>query len=129
MTLPGDSQHASARSAAAVASAPDLVLATPQDYLAISKYRTAESTTEEFIAGKGLVVRWERQKRQNHWFDALYNACAAARYCGARLVSEAPREPEPPQVFIDDFEDDDAPQFDFSATRWSSPEMLGREEW
>jgi hypothetical protein len=52
---------------------------TPQEHLAISKHPTAQTKTEEFIAGKGLVVRWERQKRQNHWFDALYTACAAAR--------------------------------------------------
>jgi len=25
------------------------------------------------VAGKGTVVRWERLRRQNHWFDASYN--------------------------------------------------------
>ena len=45
---------------------------------------TAEVKTEEFIAGKGVVVKWERIRRQNHWFDALYNACAAGHGCGVR---------------------------------------------
>jgi hypothetical protein len=39
-----------------------------------------------------------RIRRQNHWFDALYNACAAGHGCGVRLVqeqtTEAPRQPE-----------------------------------
>jgi hypothetical protein len=100
---------------------------TPQDHLALSKHLTAESKTEEFIAGKGLVVRWERQKRQNHWFDALYNACAAARYCGARLVRESPRAADPPRA-VSYRTDDDAPQFNLRATHWSAPEF-GRERW
>ena len=38
-------------------------------------------------------MKWERLRRQNHWFDALYNACAAGHYCGVRLVGEK-REPK-----------------------------------
>ena len=49
---------------------------------------TAETKTEEFVAGKGVVVKWKRLSRQNHWFDALYNACAAGYGCGVRLVEE-----------------------------------------
>jgi hypothetical protein len=44
-----------------------------------------------------VVVKWERIRRQNHWFDALYNASAAGHACGVRLVeelvAEPPREP------------------------------------
>ena len=69
---------------------------TPQDHLALSKHLTAETKTEEFVAGKGLVVKWERQQRQNHWLDALYNACAAGRYCGAKLITEKPKTLRPP---------------------------------
>ena len=63
--------------------------ASPQEHLALAKHLTAEVKTEEFVAGKGVVVKWERLRRQNHWFDALYNACAAGYYCGVRLVDEA----------------------------------------
>jgi hypothetical protein len=66
--------------------------AIPQQHLALAKHLTAEVKTEEFVAGKGVVVKWERLRRQNHWFDALYNACAAGHYCGVRLVAEK-REP------------------------------------
>jgi len=37
----------------------------------------------------------EQLRRQNHRFDALYNACAAGHYCGVRLV-EGKRERKPP---------------------------------
>ena len=40
------------------------------------------------MAGRGVVVKWERLRRQNHWFDALYIACAAGHLCGVRLVGE-----------------------------------------
>ena len=43
----------------------------------------------EFIAGKSVAVRWEAVRRQNHWFDALYNACDAGALCGVRLVEES----------------------------------------
>ncbi len=61
------------------------------EHLALAKHLTAEVKTEEFVAGKGVVTRWEQLRRQNHWFDALYNACAAANLCGVRLVGEEPR--------------------------------------
>jgi hypothetical protein len=72
-----------------------LFRAQPQEHLSLAKHLTAETKTEEFIAGKGVVVRWERIRRQNHWFDALYNACAAGHGCGARLVDELKPEPPP----------------------------------
>lgn len=62
--------------------------AAPQEHLTLAKHLTAETKNEEFVAGKGVVVKWERVRRQNHWFDALYNACAAGYLCGVRLVGE-----------------------------------------
>jgi hypothetical protein len=69
--------------------------ATAQEHLALARHLTAEVKTEEFVAGKGVVVRWERLRRQNHWLDALYNACVAAHGCGVRLVAE--QRPAPQQ--------------------------------
>ena len=69
--------------------------ALPQEHLALAKHLTAERKTEEFVAGKGVAVKWERLRRQNHWFDALYNACAAGHFCGVRLVEEPPKPPKP----------------------------------
>jgi len=66
-----------------------------QDHLSLAKHLTAEVKTEEFVAGKGTVVKWERLRRQNHWFDALYNACAAAHSCGVKLVEENLPPPKP----------------------------------
>jgi len=45
-----------------------------------------------------MVVKWERLRRQNHWFYALYNSCAAGHGCGVRLVQEQVPEPPPRQV-------------------------------
>jgi len=75
-----------------------LFRAQPQEHLALAKHLTAESKTEEFVAGKGVVVKWERLRRQNHWFDALYNACAAGHGCGVRLVQEQVPQSPPRQV-------------------------------
>jgi hypothetical protein len=38
-------------------------------------------------------VKWERIRRDNHWFDALYNASVAGHGSGVRLVDEKPAEP------------------------------------
>jgi hypothetical protein len=59
-----------------------LYKAPPQEHLSLAKHLTAERKTEEFIAGKGVVTRWERIRRQNHWFDALYNAAVAGHAAG-----------------------------------------------
>ena len=70
------------------------------DHLLLAKHLTAEVKTEEFIAGKGPVVKWERVQRQNHWLDALYNACAAGHAIGARLIGRA-LEPRAPAIVAD----------------------------
>jgi phage terminase large subunit GpA-like protein len=68
-----------------------LFQAPPNEHLALAKHLTAERKTEEFVAGKGVVTKWERVRRQNHWFDALYNACAAGHLVGARLIGGPPK--------------------------------------
>lgn len=64
--------------------------ASPQEHMSLVKHLTAETKTEEFIAGKGVVTRWERVRKANHWFDALYNASVAGYYCGVRLPGQEP---------------------------------------
>lgn len=72
--------------------------AQPQEHLSLAKHLTAEVKTEEYVPLKGTVTKWERLRRQNHWFDALYNACAAGHACGVRLVDENVPEPPPRRV-------------------------------
>src|SRR5690606_35275950 len=67
----------------------------PKEHLSFAKHLTAEVKMEEFISGKGMVTKWDRKRKQNHWFDALYNACAAGHYCGVRLVEEEVKPPKP----------------------------------
>jgi len=80
----------------------------PNDHLSLAKHLTAETKTEEFVAGKGVVTKWERLRRQNHWFDALYNACTAGHGCGVKLVEEelpeGQAQPQPgPATRTEDF--------------------------
>lgn len=56
------------------------------EHMSLARHLTAERKTESYVAGRGVVVQWERVRRQNHWLDALYNAAAAAHVCGARLL-------------------------------------------
>lgn len=82
--------------------------AQPVEHLSLAKHLTAETKTEEFIAGKGVITKWERVRRQNHWFDALYNACVAANACGVKLVDEkvaAPPQAPVPRVNYPDWVD------------------------
>jgi phage terminase large subunit GpA-like protein len=57
-----------------------------REHIQLSKHLTAERPIEEFIAGVGTVVRWERVNRRNHLLDCGYNACWAAGFCGFRLA-------------------------------------------
>lgn len=69
--------------------------APPNSHLAFVKHLTAETKAEEFLPGKGMRVKWERIRKQNHWLDALYNACTAGHFAGVRLVTEPSRESRP----------------------------------
>ncbi|MCG6158338.1 terminase gpA endonuclease subunit [Rubinisphaera margarita] len=47
-----------------------LFQAAPHEHLSLAKHLTAERKIEEFVAGKGMVTRWERIRKNNHWFRA-----------------------------------------------------------
>lgn len=67
----------------------------PRVHQKFAKHLTAEKAVEEFIPGKGVLTKWKRVSRQNHWFDATYIASAAGHFCGFELVGGAPT-PEAP---------------------------------
>ena len=54
-------------------------------HLSYSHHIVAEERREEFVPGKGLRRYWHRVNRNNHWLDATYMACAAARMKGIDL--------------------------------------------
>lgn len=66
----------------------------PHEHLSLSKHLTSERKTEEFEPGKGMIVRWIRERRQNHWLDDLVMAAVAAHIAGLRLLAKVP----PPAV-------------------------------
>jgi len=54
-------------------------------HLSYSHHIVAEERREEFISGKGLRRYWHQVNRNNHYLDATYMACAAARMKGVNL--------------------------------------------
>jgi phage terminase large subunit GpA-like protein len=71
--------------------------ASPTEHLTFAKHLTAERRVEEFVAGKGLVTRWEAVNRNNHYLDALALACVAGHGIGQRLVTGAAPAAAPAQ--------------------------------
>lgn len=70
--------------------------ATGFEHLQLARHLTAERRVEEWIAGRGNVVRWEAIRRDNHWLDAFSLATAAQHFCGARVTqSDASNPPRP----------------------------------
>lgn len=70
--------------------------AMPMEHTSFTRHITAERRVEEFVAGKGVVARWQRLRRSNHWLDCLVGAAAAAHFCGARLIEDVQtRKPTP----------------------------------
>ena len=63
-----------------------LFKAHPNEHMEFSKQVTAEKQVEEFVAGKGNVIRWERIRAKNHYFDTLCYASAAGSMCGVQLI-------------------------------------------
>jgi phage terminase large subunit GpA-like protein len=61
--------------------------AAPVKHYQFGKHLTAETRKEEFVAGKGTVIKWERTRKDNHYLDALYMAACAGHLTGVRLAS------------------------------------------
>ncbi len=72
--------------------------AKPQEHTTYAKQLAAERQVSEFVAGKGTVVRWENsRRRQNHYLDATYMACAAGHLAGVRLFQEQVEDEHEPR--------------------------------
>lgn len=64
-----------------------LFAGTLMEHLTFAKHLTAEKREEEFVAGKGLVTKWVRLNRNNHYLDATCLACVAGHgAAGQRVV-------------------------------------------
>jgi phage terminase large subunit GpA-like protein len=71
--------------------------ADPREHIKFAKHLTAERQIEEFVAGKGNVVRWEQVSANNHWLDALVYASAAGHFAGVRVGDEPARPKQAPR--------------------------------
>ncbi|MCK6456708.1 MAG: hypothetical protein L6Q92_09295 [Phycisphaerae bacterium] len=62
--------------------------------VSLTRHLGAERGGETFVAGRGVVVQWERVRRQNHWLDCLVGCAVAASIQGAVLF-ETDAKPTP----------------------------------
>jgi len=60
------------------------------EHQSLVRHLTAEHEVEEFIAGRGTVLKWIRDRKNNHWLDCFYNCCWTAHFCGIRLIEDEP---------------------------------------
>lgn len=68
--------------------------ADPLAHLTFAQHLASEKQVEEYIPGKGVIIRWEQVRKHNHYLDATYLACAAGDYCGVAQLVEATK-PKP----------------------------------
>lgn len=75
----------------AAPTAPAGTAAAAETHLRFARHLTAEKETEEFVIGKGVVMRWEHTGgRENHYFDSTMLACAAGNFCKVKLIDRKP---------------------------------------
>ncbi len=85
-----------------------LFQAPSHEHLSLAKHLTSERKIEDFLPGRGVVTRWERIRKNNHWFDALYHAYAVGHASGVRLLEEERIKPQPRRKMSEMAEDNDA---------------------
>jgi phage terminase large subunit GpA-like protein len=77
-----------------------LYAATPKAHTTIAKHLTAEKQEEDFIPGKGRVIRWVMLRRANHYLDSTMLAHVAGNRAWSRMLEERrttpPRSPASP---------------------------------
>lgn len=64
----------------------------PREHFTYAKHLTAEKKVEEFIAGRGLIVRWEKMRKANHYLDTESLANVAGHLVEIEVVRLAPAE-------------------------------------
>ncbi len=79
-----------------------LFAAPGNEHASFARHLTAEKRVEEFIAGKGLVTRWQAVSRQNHWLDSTCLAFVAEHGTRPAIV---PAESRPVRLATDEQRD------------------------
>lgn len=67
--------------------------APPQKHLTYARHLTAEKQVEEWVPGKGTVIRWEQVRKGNHFLDATELGIVAGQHLGSRIL--VPTEASP----------------------------------
>ena len=56
-------------------------------HTSFAQHIVSEELVNEFTNGRGDRNFWVRRNRNNHWFDAMYMACAAGGALGVKLIA------------------------------------------
>lgn len=71
--------------------------ARPMDHFSIAKHFTSERQVEEYVPGKGHIVKWVHIGNQkNHWLDCTWIACCLGHFAGIRVGQQSAPEPKKP---------------------------------
>lgn len=62
------------------------------EHTEFAAHTVAEKQIEKFFPARGAVITWERVSRQNHWFDASYQATAACDFIRANVAQKPTRQ-------------------------------------
>lgn len=77
-----------------------------RDHIGFAKHLTAERQVEEFKEERGVIIRWEVIRSNNHWLDAITLTGPAGHLLGVRIGGEqapAPKQaPPPPPITMPD---------------------------
>jgi len=65
---------------------------SPDEHLEYAQQITAEVQREEFVPGRGSIIVWRRERRENHYLDAGYVSLAAGDF----VRTERGKTPEKP---------------------------------
>lgn len=66
----------------------------PREHLTYAKHLLAEQKTEEFVVGKGLIEKWVKVNRNNHYLDSETLANIAGDAVGIEVVKVENHEPK-----------------------------------
>jgi len=83
------------------------------EHITITKHFSAERKTKVEVPGKGEMIKWIQESRNNHFFDCLYISLCASNFCKIMIQNkqaggrEPVREPEPQDEydFVKSFRD------------------------
>lgn len=68
-----------------------------RNHMGIARALLSEVAIQEFVPDKGVVTRWKKRHRNNHWLDCVVGAFVGLDYLGLLSMAQAEAAPRPRQ--------------------------------